>query len=81
MDWPDQERPASSRSRARRSANILRNPLRTRLIATFITHARSDSICSPRSLRSHARASASCTASSAAVRLPHARATPATNLG
>ena len=49
--------------------------------ATVVTHAVSDEIISPRSLRSHARARASWTASSAAARLPHASATPATSRG
>ena len=45
--------------------------LRARFSATVVTQAASRSIDSPRSRRSHARASASCTESSAVATLPH----------
>ena len=50
-------------------------------MATLVTQAGRDSICSPRSERSQARARASCTASSAVARLPVINATPATSRG
>ena len=63
------------------SALALRHRLLPRLMATTATHARRDSMRSPRSERSHARANASCTASSAVAALPHARPTAPTSLG
>jgi hypothetical protein len=71
----------TSRSRALRSAISRRHRLRERFMATVVTHAARDSIRSPRSERSQARASASHTASSAAGRLSDTIATAATTLG
>ncbi len=69
------------RSVARRSAIFRRTELRARFTATAVTHAFGDTIPPRRSPRSHARASASWTASSAAGRLPETSATAATTRG
>ena len=70
-----------SLDRARRSATTRRRRLRARFSDTAVTHAVKDSISSPRSDRSQALATASCTASSAAARLPAISERPPTSLG
>ena len=72
---------SSEISRCLASTRIRRSRLFDRFTATRVTHAGSDSIRSPRSDRSQARARASCTASSAAALLPVINATPATSRG
>ena len=71
----------SSLTRYASLAMALRIPLRTKFTATFVTQAFGDSIRSPRSDRSHARARASCTASSAAGWLPEINPTAPTSRG
>ncbi len=79
--WLGECSPVPSRARALRSAAIRRRRLRARFSDTVVTHAGSDAMSAPRSDRSQALATASCTASSAAARLPATSERPPTSLG